>query len=154
MSDKKEPPRLPEIGEYVRMKGKLLRIEVIPPPPAPPPEVDYIFERTDARIELRVKGKVVTSFDTYNEFYGEGTAVREAVKDAKGMMSEYEGTGCELVVVKITEQRRKRPGRDSCVYTGHKFFSFDSLACGSTRGLPDNREEVVWSSFKPDEEVK
>lgn len=145
----KEQPRLPVVGEFVRHHGRLVEIQTIPPPPAPPPQVDYIFEFINARTELRLGGEVIQKFSIFNDFYGEGTSVEEGIKKMReycnlrkiGPASELEG-----VVVKIVEQFRARP-IDMENFYDRTFCDFESLGLYKSRnGLPEPVEEIVWSS--------
>lgn len=137
-------PRLPQVGEYVRMIGKLVEVQDVTPPP-PPKELDYIFEETHARAEARVNGKVIETFSTFNNFAGEGTCVEAAIEEAKEKRQHYGPSDLEFVVVKMTSRIRKRANGHKNLYDP-TFLDFDSLKNGWNRDLPDDTEEVVWSS--------
>ena len=148
MSKQEDTPRLPEVGEYVRMKGRLVEVQDVTPKP-PPKEVDYIFEDTNARVELRINGKRITEYGTFNNFYGADSCVPSAIEEAKKLMANIGPSDAELVVVKITSQRRMRPrgDREHSLYAP-QFIDFQTLSHGACSALPDDTEEVVWSSKK------
>lgn len=137
-------PRLPEVGEYVRMHGKLVGIEDVTPKVV---IIDYIFEDTEATIYARVNGKVIKEYSTYNNFYGQDTCVTNAIADAQKLTKEFEGSNVELVVVKTTRQVRKRP-EDGCLanFYDSEFVNMHSLRSGGRWNLPDEKREEVWSS--------
>ena len=139
-------PRLPKVGEYVRNHGRLIAIEIIPPPPQPLPEKDYIFEETEARCEIRFNDEVINIIQLLNDFYGEGTGAESAIKEMKKYAAER-GIGpdsdIEVVVVKITKQIRYRPLSRQSFYD-KEFYDFKWL--GMCHNLPDPVEVVVWSS--------
>lgn len=142
-------PRLPEVGEYVRPYGRLVEIE--DSEPVPPPPKDYIFEETSARVEGRINGKVIKTYGTFNDFYGEGTCVECAIKEAK-VKAEWLGpSDMVFVVVKITSRVRMRPTRHANICT-REFTEFASLEFGCKRDLPDDVEEDVWFSNKQEQD--
>src|SRR5437870_4946695 len=100
-------PRLPNIGEHVRSVGTLVSIEDVTPVPVK--TLDYIFQLVTARVESRLNGQVISPHVTFNEFYGEGTAVKAAIGEAKKLAESYGPSNVQFVVVKITEHIRKRP---------------------------------------------
>ena len=125
----------------------MLSIETINPSP-PPPDKDYIFERVEANCELRFKGEVLKEMAGFNDFYGEGSAVKTAIEEMKayakkrGIDSDSE---LEVVVVKVTSQFRAKP-TDGENFYAKEFFNFRSLDIYTHRGLPEPVETVVWSS--------
>lgn len=141
-----EKGRMPEIGEYVRMYGTLVEVQDVTPPPPPTPVLDYIFEDTDARVELWANGRKIDDGPTMNNFYGKDTCVEAAIEEAKKLSKKY-GKGVEVRVVKITSRVRMRPSRDVHFYD-RTFIDFNSLDRGAHWNLPKNIEEVVWSSAK------
>jgi hypothetical protein len=146
MSKETQTPRLPKVGEFVRGHGVLVEIQDVTPKP-PPPEIDYIFESFSARIESRVNGKVLNTHGTLNDFYGRGTCVESAIADAKKIQARYGASDVEYVVVKITSRVRQRPqDRREYNFYDKQFVDFESLKWGCRRDLPDDVEEVVWSS--------
>jgi hypothetical protein len=146
MSTETQTPRLPKVGEFVRGHGVLVEIQDVTPKP-PPPEIDYIFESFSARIESRVNGKVLNTHGTLNDFYGRGTCVESAIADAKKIQATYGASDVEYVVVKITSRVRQRPqDRREYNFYNKQFVDFEALKWGCHRDLPDDVEEVVWSS--------
>jgi hypothetical protein len=141
-----EKGRIPEVGEYVRMYGTLVEIQDVTPPPPPTPVLDYIFEDTDARVEVLAGGHIVKDGPTINNFYGKDTCVAGAIEEAKKLAKHY-GTGVEVRVVKVTSRVRMRPSRDVHLYD-RTFVHFNSLYSGARWDLAEPIEEVVWSSAK------
>lgn len=146
-------PRLPEIGEFVRGVGRL--VSVVEPMPLQPPPKDWIFEDVSARGELRRNGKVLKEFNTYSDFYGLGTSITEAIKEAEEYVAE-EGitpeSGLEVVVVKIISYARHRPqgGPGNANVYDAKFVNFKSLDNGACWDVPEEVETDVWSSVRGD----
>ena len=70
------------VGDFIRNIGKLIAVQDVTPE-APPDRFDYIFEETTARIEAHINNVLVKEFATYNDFYGDGTCVSLAKKEAK-----------------------------------------------------------------------
>jgi hypothetical protein len=140
MTDK---PRLPVVGEYVRMRGKLVEVQDIVPPVVL--VRDYIFEDTSARIEGRINGRIIKYFGTYNNFYGDGTCVSTAIKAAKQYEKELGKSSMVFVVVKVTERVRTQPQNSSSLYD-KKFLNFQPNTFGAKSDLPDPVEEIVWAS--------
>jgi hypothetical protein len=136
--------RIPEVGEYVRMHGTLVEVQDVTPPPPPVPELDYIFEDTEARIEVLANGRKIKDAGTMNNFYGKDTCVTSAIEDAEKIAAHY-GEGVEVRVVKVTYRTRMRPAREENLYAP-AFVDFRPLDRGSRWNLPDPVEEVVWSS--------
>jgi hypothetical protein len=142
MTDKTDE-RLPEIGEYVRRTGRLLRIE--DPRPEPPPKKDWIFEYVNARKEVRLNGKALNKLGTLNDYYGQGTAVPKAIAEAQDWCEDncvVQESTLEVVVVKVVSHVRMRPVRD--VYD--RSIRFQSIDNGCKWKLPADVETVVWSS--------
>lgn len=146
MADK---PRIPEVGEFVRGLGKLVAIQEFPPV-APPS--DYIFEETECRIESYANGKFIQAFGTFHEHFGEGTAFSNAMADCKKLQKQY-GPGIEFRIVKKTWQTRERTTHVPNYYQ-NDVMNFAKLEYGSGRDLPQDREEVVWSSAKKPKSAK
>lgn len=141
-------PRIPEVGEFVRPHGTLVRIEEIPPKPVPP-QTDYIFEQITARCEMRLtSGEVIKEIQTLNDFYGLETSVTTAIAEMKAYAAENSlgaDSDVEVVVVRVVEQYRKRPRSDKNFYDT-TFFDFESLTIWTRRSLPEPIETVAWSS--------
>jgi hypothetical protein len=136
-------PRLPEVGEYVRTHGRLVQIEDVTPPVEP--QIDYIFEHMEARVEARVNGVRLKEFGTFNDFYGEGTSINHAIEEAKEQMASLGKCDVEFVVVKIIAWTRLRPEPGGNFYES-EFRKFRPLSSGWRANLPEPIEEVVWSS--------
>ena len=136
--------RIPEVGEYVRMFGTLVEVQDVTPPPPPEPVLDYIFEDTEARIDVLANGHRIREGSTLNNFYGKDTCVETAIKEAKEAAAHY-GDGVEVRVVKVTSRVRMRPARKENFYAP-EFAEFEPLERGSRWNLPEPVEEVVWSS--------
>jgi len=140
-------PRIPSVGEKIRMVGKLVRIDT--PEPVQPPD-EYVFEDVDARVELRFDGQVLNDCGTFNDFYGCSveTGIVEARKTAesRGLTSSSEIE--VVVVVKITNQRRRHLSKDKEPWSyDREFRRFRDLdGYPGHYGLEPTREEDVWSS--------
>jgi hypothetical protein len=139
-----EQPRLPKVGEFVRACGRLVEIQDVTPKP-PAPTLDYIFEYTNARVEGRINGKVIKTFSTFNDLYGEGTCVKYAIEEAQSQAKWYGPSDMVFVVVKITSRVRKRPIDRENLYDA-RFRGFESLSFGCGHNLPKDVEEDVWFS--------
>lgn len=154
MSDSE--PRLPVVGEFVRTVGTLVRIEVVTPPP-PPPETDYIFEKIEARCELRLRdGTELKKLQTLNDFYGLETSVETAIEEMEAYAQKHNigpDSDIEVVVVKVTSQCRAQPIYDQKNFYDKEFMDFNALPLGSKRGVAEPVEEVVWSSRGTKEET-
>ena len=141
--------KIPVVGEYVRNTGKLIRIDTITPPP-PETYYEYIFEDINARGELRLNGEKLDELCHINDFYGLGTSVTTAIEEMKAYAEKRKITSkseLEVVVIKITEQTRMKPlNREN--YSAKGFRDFDYIEYGSKRDLPEDKEEIVWSSKK------
>lgn len=145
-----QPPRIPGVGDFVRGVGRLVAVQVIPPPPAPPPETDYIFEEITARVELRRQGKRLNSLGTFNDFYGLETSVSEAIKEAMAWCANNAvgpNSELEVVVLRIAAQRRFRlDAEKSDNFYDRRFKSFQNLDRGDTLGVPEPEETLAWTS--------
>lgn len=139
-------PRIPEAGEYVWMYGTLVEVQDVTPKEV---VLDYIFENTEARVEARINGVFVREYSTYNNHYGKGTCVDGAIKSAKRQREFLGESNLEFVVIKKTSRVRMRPLNGECgSLHDPKFIQMDSLRHGSCCNLPDDVEEVVWSSLE------
>lgn len=130
----------------------LIEVQDVTPPP-PPKQTDYIFEETSAHGELRRNGAMLMKFATYNNFYGQGTCVSNAIKEMQTYAADNdinEMSEVELVVVKTTSLRRMRPQSDTNYYAPD-FALFATLSSGWDRDLPEDTEIDVWSSRTPGE---
>lgn len=135
--------KIPEIGDYVRTVGTLVEIQDVTPPP-PNKVIDYIFEDVTAHIAGFINGKKIQDFETFNDFYGKGTAVEHAIIEAKKIARKF-GKELEVRVIKITSRTRKRPNREEGFYD-KQFVGFKSLDLGCRYEMPEDIEEVVWTS--------
>ena len=147
MSDTQAQPRIPEVGEYVRMYGTLVEVQDVTPPVVK--VEDYIFEDTSALIELRINGRRVKQFSTVNNCGGRDSCVQHAIQCAGDEVRRLGKTDAEIVVVKITKRIRMRPTGHRHFYD-NRFLEFEWLKCGSCRDLPDDMHEDVWSSKRGD----
>jgi len=140
-----DEPRIPNIGERVRLVGTLIRVET--PKPIQPPD-EYVFENIDARVEMRLGEAVVKDFGTFNDWYGD--AVRSGILEAKQICEHHRigpTSDNEIVVVKVTTQRRQLLSLDRDAYTYDKEFRrFSNMAQGGYYDLAPTVEEDVWSS--------
>lgn len=141
-------PRIPEVGEYVRGCGTL--IEIQQSEPLPPPPSDYIFEEITARCEMRLNGETLKVFNSVWDFYGKGTSVKDAIREAKEYAEKHHlgpDSDCEVVAIKSISRTRKR-----CVerpnHYDQSFVFFETQPYGKA-GMPRDMEEVVWSSRNP-----
>ena len=145
MSDKTKTVRIPNVGEYVRQYGTLVGVEDVTPKEI---ILDYIFEETSARVEGRINGKVVKEYGTFNNFYGKDTCIENAISEAKVQQNWIGESNMEFVVVKITSRVRKRPSRvHKENWHDRQYRAMDTLDFGCRRKMPDDIEEVVWSSL-------
>lgn len=134
--------RIPEVGEYVRTLGRLVKVEEIPQPTL----VDYIFEEVSATVRSLAGGRPLNEHGSFNEYYGEGTAVEAAIKEARRLHSHY-GRSLTFIVERRTEQTRKRlPEYPSECIRAKGIANFVSTDWASQRDLPDPVVEIVWSS--------
>jgi hypothetical protein len=133
-------PRLPTVGESIRLCGKLVEIQDVTPPVTT--VLDYVFEVTSATIFIKTNGVVIDERETYNDFCGPPEV--SAIAAAKKLAAQL-GGGVEIVVVRKTELVRKRPTHRESFYA-KGLVEFETISYGCRRNLPDDREEQVWSS--------
>ena len=142
-----EELKIPEVGEYVRNMGRLIKIEDIVPPP-PPIDKDYIFEDIEAKCELIYKGTFIKSLGIFNDFYGIGTSVETAIKEMKEYATEMEITeesDLEVRITKVVSQvRMQSVDRENIYKKGYK--DFETKKWGSKQNLPEPIETIVWIS--------
>lgn len=137
-------PRIPSKGDYVRTYGTLVGIEDVTQKEI---VLDYIFEETEARLEGRINGRVVKTYSTFSNFYGQDTCVPEAIKEAKTQEAWLGESDMEFVVVKVTRQTRMRPSREAKEnFYAREFREMRPREHGCRWNLPDEVEEDVWSS--------
>lgn len=144
----KSTPRFPEIGEYVRGMGRLLRIESVEPPPPPVPDKDYIFEEITAEKQMRLNGEVLKTYGTLWDFYGCEKSVETAIEEAKAMAKDKKigpTNDIEIVVIKRVHQQRKQPDGKPSNYDG-AFLNLEPKQYGCCMGLPEDVSTIVWSS--------
>ena len=143
MTDNKTP-RLPVVGEYVRKFGRVVDIVDLTPPP-PNKVVNWIFEYVEADVVVQSKsGVVLVNHSSFCDYYGEGTAVKEAIESAKCCVVHY-GEGVVVVVIKTTKQRQMIPTNEKS-FCNSDFFEFGAVNAWCRVDLPDPVEEVVWRS--------
>jgi hypothetical protein len=97
----------PEINEFLRGAGTLIAIEDAKP--TPPPPKDYIFERVEARIEVRLGAEVLKSRGTFWDFDGLEASVQTAIEEASEYATEHKigaDSELEVVVMKIVSRTR------------------------------------------------
>lgn len=149
MSKETKPVKIPDVGEYVRNYGTLVEIQDVTPKEI---VLDYVFEDTSARVEGRINGKVAKEYTTFNNFYGQDSCVQHAIREAKEQRRCLGDSCMEFVVVKVTSRQRMRPERNEREnFYDTKYRAMTALECGRCRDLPDDVEEVVWSSLKDKE---
>ncbi len=137
-------PRIPQIGEYSRHCGTLVEVQDVTPKEI---VLDYIFEDTEARLQARINGHVVKDYGTFNNFYGKDTCIELAIREAKKIQEKIGESNLEFVVIKRTFRTRKRPSQRQLEnFYDSQFRQMDQLDHGCCWDLPDDREEVVWSS--------
>lgn len=139
--------RLPVKNEFVRHHGTLICIEDYTPPPSPP-EKDFIFEKQEARCELRMNGRQLKELQTLNDFYGLGTAVNNAIEEMKEYTANNnisKDSDLEVVVVKVVSQFRAKP-TDKENFYDKQYCDFDRTHRRGTGALPDPVETIAWSS--------
>lgn len=130
-------PRVPQVGEYVRGQGTLVAVEDVTP--VVETVLDYIFQSERYEVRIIANGYVLDTHHTLNEGYE-----AEAIESAKRLSSKY-GSGVEMQVVKITERVRMRPQSFSTMYDP-EFVDMKYSENGAKRGMPKDREEVIWTS--------
>jgi hypothetical protein len=142
----KDKLKIPQIGQYIRNTGKIVRIEEIPQPTL----IDYIIEEGTARCELRMKDKLLKNLGEYNDFYGQDTCKDGAIKDMIEYCEELgitKDSELEVVVVYVVEQSRMRPnGRKN--FCEDEYADFSAIEWGNKIGVADDVETVIWSSKK------
>ena len=154
MTDTNNPPRMPKIGEKIRMLGELVRIDE--PAPVQPP-TEYIFKVVGADLELWLNGIPIKSLTSYNDFYG--SAVETAIEEAKKYCERQKITAesdLEVVVFETTGHIRSYPDPGNAFIYDKEFVRFT----GANKYRP-NREPVpsstkrrAWSSRAQREEVE
>ena len=133
-------PRLPEIGESIRLCGKLVKIQDVTPPVTQ--VLDYVFEETSATVWAKVNGQLLKEFAMFNDFYGSARTL--AIVEAKRIAATY-GDAIEVVVIEKRQLIRKRPTNRENFYA-KEFVEFETINHGCRWDLPDDVEEQVWSS--------
>jgi hypothetical protein len=137
--------KMPLVGDFMRGIGVLKAVEIIPVEPLK----DYIFEDTEARCELRFGDEIIKRLETFSDWYGIGTGEETAIKEMK-IYSKERGitrdSELEVVVIRVTTQFRARPTGRIDEYDNKGFMVFESINFGSRRGVPNEKEEIIWSS--------
>jgi hypothetical protein len=139
--------KIPEVGEYVRHLGRLVKIEDVTPVP-PPPERDYIFEDIEARCELIYRDEVLRHVATFNDFYGFETSVENAIKEMKEYAEKKQITKdseLEVRITKVVSQIRMKPTNQKNFYAPI-YCDFEYKNIGRDSNLPDPIETIVWST--------
>lgn len=140
MSNTKDFPRLPIVGEQIRLCGRLVEIQDVTPPVTQ--MLDYVFEETTATVWVKVNGHFLKEGPSFNDFSGSATA--SAIVEAKKWAAQY-GPSVEVVVFEKKRLVRKRPtGREN--FYAREFVEFEPLKSGCRADLPEDSEELVWSS--------
>lgn len=139
---------LPIVGQFVKQHGKLIEIQDVTPTPVER-EVDYIFEKTEAKIEGQIDGKFIKNFGTFHGMFGETDAVANAIKECASLQKDFPSV--DFIVTRNVTRTRMRP--TNRINLRENFYDktlvdFDSLSHGSGRGLPADESTVVWSSKK------
>lgn len=140
MSNTKDFPRLPIVGEQVRLCGRLVEIQDVTPPVTT--VIDYVFEEVSATVLVKANGLTIADGPTFNDFYGPPR--NPAIAEAKKLAERY-GPGVEVVVLERRQLVRKRPTGNRNFYA-REFVEFESIRHGCRADLPDDHEEQVWSS--------
>lgn len=140
-----DKPIIPPMNEWVRGCGKLVAIENVTPPVIE--IIDYIFEAVTARVEVRVNGRVIQKFSTFNDFGGEETSIQLAIDEAKLQAERHGKSDLMFFVVKITSQIRMRPTPDENTHNPYspRYCHMAPLERWWQWGLPDRVEEDVFS---------
>ena len=140
-----ETPRLPSIGEFVRSLGRLVAVEDVVVPPPPPEPQRYVFEEVSARVEIfSLKGVEIGTRSTFNEFYGAGTAVTNAIEAQAAALAEELGPGVVVVVRRIVAKRAYVVARP--IEKG--FYHPDTCRFNDDKRWyrADETSEIVWRS--------
>lgn len=151
----KTPKTTPRPGQYVRGLGTLIETHDFPPPPQPEPT--WIFEEVHAIGEIRLgkdpeKPIVLNgnALGTIWEFKGKGSAVDEAIDQARGKMKNMGITPdgeAEIVVIEVRKEVMKITAERRNFYDPD-FFGFDQDPRPAVRALAEKRN-VVWTSRHP-----
>lgn len=135
--------RLPDTGDYVRPCGLVVAVEDYTPPPVAPVR-HYVVLVRSARVECRVNGHLLKEFGTFNEFYGQWTSVREAIREANQQNKRFDGAATEFVVVMVEQNIRFRATHSSDSNLYHpEFRRLDEVR---DQPAEDPTETEVWSS--------
>lgn len=147
-------PRPPVVGEHVRTIGTLIRIDGPPPPPPPPPQ-QYVFRTESARIELLINDVKIKTIAELSDFYGEGTGVTSAIKEARAQMSIMKlspESDSELRVTRvISYSRYVASTRSREFFYDKRICDLEGIGNGCRRDVPPTEEKLVWTSRNPDQ---
>ena len=136
-------PALPQVGDRLRITGKVIAIETYQAPP-PPPVVEYVFEVKTWRIESRINGRLVNEICTMNDWYG-AESLDAAIHEAKKEDAKY-GAGLEIVVVEQTHCARRTAIEHMQDLYNPPFCKFTDTYDRRSEDIPKSTEKEVWSS--------
>ncbi len=147
--------RYPEVGQFIKHIGKLIKVEIINPPP-PPSYEEFIFEEITAKIEVNRFGKIIDKVASFTDWYGLEDSVESAIEEAKEYCKNNRITKdseLEVTVTRIATQIRKRPvgkaefwSREG--YDDNKGWMDFKSTDNPKQNLPEPTETLVWSSKK------
>lgn len=135
--------KMPEVGDYVRCSGELVSIET---EVMRKPRKLLIFHDTTAYYVVKVGEHVLQQGSEYNNFYGRGTCVSEAMKDAKDVLDKYADVDGSYALVYECDDYAimyDAGGKEKNFYAPE----FQKLAdfLGGHK-LPEAEERLVWDS--------
>ncbi len=147
--------RYPEVGQFIKHIGKLIKVDVINPPP-PPSYEEFIFEEISAKIEVKRFGKLIEGLGEYSDWYGLEDSVKSAIEEAKEYCVENQigkDSELEVVVTRVATYVRKSPTNKAEFWSREGYDDnkgwMDFKPCDNyryCRDVPEPIETVVWSS--------
>lgn len=141
--------REPQPGDYIRGTGYVVDVREIQPPPPPPIRL-HLIRDVNATPHLVVNGHRVKAGGTFNEFYGQGTAVKAAKEEALAMKRAY-GPSARIVVEAVVtfSWQETQPGTN---YYTPEFprMGDTSISWNLRPQTPEPESCIVWDSADED----
>lgn len=129
-----------EVGFRDPHIGTLVRIDDVTPP-APPRQLDYIFEIVSYQVRVMLNEYTLETLSGWKE-----AGKENAFEQANEFCRNHNLTRDSQVEVRVVEEKCYRRMRPTKVRTyGPKF---DQLNCGSAHDVPPDSAAIVWSSKK------
>jgi hypothetical protein len=133
--------KIPQVGEYLRDVGKLIKVEEIVPTQ---PQKDYIFEDIEYKCDLYLDDELLKSLTTYGNFR------QHAIDDMSKYCADRKINKNDRLEMRITEVktqvRRQFTSKESFYNEGYPEFVRKDIGC--YLNLPEPVETIVWSSKK------